>query len=220
MDRITIPLHAFEEAPDIAALVAAADAEMAELMAATVTITGSAGDDRIEGSSESEHILGLEGDDRLRGRGGNDTVDGGAGDDRVRGDGGSDLVLGGDGNDRVEGKGGNDTVDGGAGNDRVKGGDGDDIVMGGAGDDHVWGNRGADRFVFTPGTGRDKIHDFDHAEDVVDLTAYGLTDIDAVLAAIVQVNAHDSALALPGGDRLVFDNALPGDFSADDFILA
>jgi Ca2+-binding RTX toxin-like protein len=221
METISVILHDATEATDIATRLAAIDASMSAIsVQAATTITGRNGEDRIEGTRESEHILGLGGDDRLRGRGGDDTVDGGAGDDRVRGDSGNDIVFGGAGNDRVEGKSGNDTVYGGDGEDRVKGGDGDDIVYGGAGDDHVWGGLGNDVLVFAPGSGRDKIHDFNHADDVVDLTAYGLTDIDALLASIVQINLNDSALSLPGGDRLVFDNALPGDFEADDFLLS
>lgn len=96
---------------------------------------------------------------------------------------GNDLaneICGARGNDTIHGLGGNDTLKGFAGNDRLYGGDGDDLLYGaegndrlegGAGDDTLSGGSGNDVFVFLPGSGADKITDF-QAGDAIVLTDY------------------------------------------------
>lgn len=88
----------------------------------------------------------------------------------------------------ISGAGGNDTLTGRAGNDRLLGGSGNDTIKGGAGNDVIIGNSGVD--VLTGGTGsdvfsflalsdssasslstRDKIVDFEHGVDRIDLAA-------------------------------------------------
>ena len=56
------------------------------------TITGTDGDDVLNGTNASETILGGAGDDRLRGRGGDDVLQGGAGNDFIVGGGGFDVL--------------------------------------------------------------------------------------------------------------------------------
>jgi hypothetical protein len=67
------------------------------------TITGTAGADRLRGTSHDDVICGLGGNDRIDARGGDDTVFGDAGDDRIDGGDGDDTLYGGDGDDRVDG---------------------------------------------------------------------------------------------------------------------
>jgi Ca2+-binding RTX toxin-like protein len=55
--------------------------------------TGTAGDDVIWGTLQSDTMSGLAGNDMLLGDAGNDTLDGGAGNDRLVGEGGSDTYL-------------------------------------------------------------------------------------------------------------------------------
>lgn len=62
----------------------------------------------------------------LTGTAGNDTLQGGAGDDVLIGLAGNDTLLGGDGDDRLEGGAGNDILDGGAGSNVLIGGAGND----------------------------------------------------------------------------------------------
>lgn len=111
-----------------------------------ITLTGSAGNDTITGSSTPEQILGLAGDDVLFGRGGNDTIDGGLGYDELWGGAGDDLLIGGDDTsgsdgdyelhygDDLYGEAGNDTLIGGMGWNYLDGGDGNDCLIGGQAD--------------------------------------------------------------------------------------
>lgn len=106
-----------------------------------------------------------------------DTLTGAAGDDIVYGRKGHDQLSGGTGADEVLGQKGNDLIVGNDGDDKLVGGAGEDILEGGAGTDHLWGGRyngsetAEDRFVFSAGSGKDFVHDFDAGEDVIDLTA-------------------------------------------------
>lgn len=212
------------------------DPVVADPPAPGITLTGTEGDDEIRGTAGSEQIDGLGGNDELRGRGGDDTVNGGAGDDEVRGEGGNDAVNGGDGNDLARGGTGNDIVSGGAGNDRVKGhagndtlfggdgsdkldgGIGDDVIDGGAGFDRYEGNAGADTFVFGVDGSLDRIDDFQSGVDLIDLTAFGLADGAAALAAASQKLDY-VMIDLGDGDRLKLDNVLLTDLNASDFIV-
>lgn len=74
---------------------------------------GTAGDDRLVGSSRANTIYAEDGNDRVLGRGG------------------EDALKGGDGRDEVYGQEGNDRVKGSAGMGEVYGGPGDDLVRGG-----------------------------------------------------------------------------------------
>jgi uncharacterized repeat protein (TIGR01451 family) len=69
---------------------------------ASCTITGTAGNDRLEGTPGADVVCGLSGNDVLVGLGGNDTLHGGSGDDRL---------LGMGGNDELDGEAGIDTAD-------------------------------------------------------------------------------------------------------------
>jgi hypothetical protein len=68
------------------------------------------------------------GDDRLTGSAGENTIDGGSGADTIRGLAGNDTLIGEAGADRVFGGTGNDVVWGNAGTDRISGGPGDDVL--------------------------------------------------------------------------------------------
>jgi hypothetical protein len=74
------------------------------------TITGTARDDRLRGTSRDDVICGGGGDDRIEARSGDDAVFGDGGDDRIEGDSGDDTLYGGDGRDRLEGGSGWDVV--------------------------------------------------------------------------------------------------------------
>ena len=79
---------------------------------AGVTITGTAGDDRLDGgntiagqptpTNEEDIIHGLGGNDMLVGLGGNDTITGDAGNDVVQGGAGADILDGGNGDDTAD----------------------------------------------------------------------------------------------------------------------
>lgn len=107
-------------------------------MADPITPTpGTAGPDKIKGSSAA---------DIIKSGAGNDYVDAGRGDDIVLAGDGDDTVFGGNGDDKLEGGEGNDVLNGGAGRDRLEGGAGDDVLNGGGGFDGLYGGAGADEF--------------------------------------------------------------------------
>lgn len=72
------------------------------------TITGGAGDDKIDGTPGDDLILGKGGADSIHGLGGNDVIRGGKG---------NDVIDGGDGDDWLSGDRGDDTLTGGRGAD-------------------------------------------------------------------------------------------------------
>jgi len=130
---------------------------------------GLGGNDRLSGGGGDDQLMGGEGRDSLIGGAGSDMLDGGAGRDVLRGGDGQDMLSGGAGNDMLDGgtgrdvlKGGvgADMLSGGAGRDSLRGGAGDDTLTGGAGNDVLAGGVGADVFVFAEDSGRDRVTDF------------------------------------------------------------
>ncbi|NCV56921.1 MAG: calcium-binding protein, partial [Betaproteobacteria bacterium] len=89
------------------------------------TLTGTEGNDTLNGGPAADSIAALGGNDRIEAFEGNDTIDAGAGDDNFIDAGpGNDLVRAGSGNDWVvlggAFDGGSDTLDGGDGYDTVR----------------------------------------------------------------------------------------------------
>ena len=170
----------------------------ATLVNGVLTVTGTAGADRIElerkGSSQlrvrdngrdrffsyaavqSIVVNGLAGGDRIElEHEGSDavnkpsTLNGGDGSDRIEGGPNVDTISGGAGNDEIRGRAGNDALTGDAGNDRVDGDSGNDVISGGDGDDDLKGGSGFD--LITGGLGNDDFDDEDTAAEIVDRTA-------------------------------------------------
>jgi len=86
--------------------------------------------------------------------------------------------------DQVRGFAGNDTILGQGGNDTLMGDAGNDLLTGGLGKDLLSGNSGADRFIFTAtnqtgntGATADRITDFTHGTDRIDLSAIDASTI-------------------------------------------
>lgn len=130
-------------------------------------------------------VSGTTGDDDLNGGNGDQALYGFAGNDRLRGGAGDDVLFGGQGNDELSGGQGNDRLYGGAGNDVLFGGEGNDLIVGGQGQDRLQGSTGADRFVFEDTaesllSAPDAIVDFARAQgDIIDLS-----DMDANTLAV------------------------------------
>lgn len=70
------------------------------------------------------------------------------------------------GNDKFFGRGGDDVLSAMGGRDRVDGGAGDDVIDGGKGKDVLRGGKGHDTFVFGHKSGKDKVVDYDPAQDL------------------------------------------------------
>jgi Ca2+-binding RTX toxin-like protein len=113
----------------------------------TNAVSGSDGNETIDGSEDNDVISAGEGDDIVEGDEGNDVVCAHDGNDRVEGGSGIDVVNGNQGDDNVQGGEGDDVVRGGKGNDRVMGGEGNDAVYGDLGFDELTGGGGEDTFV-------------------------------------------------------------------------
>ncbi|MDQ2066887.1 Hint domain-containing protein [Xinfangfangia sp. CPCC 101601] len=75
------------------------------------TITGTSGNNTLNGGDENDVISGLSGRDTLYGGAGNDVLDGGTGNDQLYGGAGDDTLIGGAGADRLFGGDGIDTAD-------------------------------------------------------------------------------------------------------------
>ncbi len=116
------------------------------------TIFGTAGNDKLSGSSKNDLIFGFEGNDKIDGGGGDDCIVGGPGNDKLSGGSGNDVLLGGAGNDELDGGSGNDKLYGNEGNDKLEGGSGDDILWGGDGNDTLSGGSGNDSLEGGSGT--------------------------------------------------------------------
>jgi serralysin len=71
-------------------------------------VSGTTGNDIIEGSQEPDILRGLGGSDLLKGRGGNDVLYGNSGADRIYGAGGADTIIGGHDADKLWGGAGRD----------------------------------------------------------------------------------------------------------------
>jgi len=118
-------------------------------------------------------INGTNGADDRNGTDGADTFYMRAGSDLANGRAGADEMNGGDGNDTLNGGDGADTLRGDAGSDLLRGGAGRDVLVGGPGADSLYGGDGADVFRYAAierGT-IDGIMDFDHRDDLIDLSA-------------------------------------------------
>ena len=184
-------------------------------------IVGTEFDDILKGTPDDDIIYGLAGNDEIKGDRADDLLNGGPGNNFLIGQEGDDILLGGLGDDELRGASGNDQLNGGKGNDTLKGGTGDDLLNGGAGDDILFGNQGSDVFLFGLDSGHDSFLDFDAGKkltDVVDLSAWGFADTDAVIDAMSD-DGVETVLTLDASNSITFANLLVGDFHANDFII-
>lgn len=107
-------------------------------------VNGNAGDDWLSGDAGDDTLNGGSGSDTLNGGTDRDILDGGAGDDILSGGAWGDVLFGGDGDDTMNGDGGQDLLQGADGDDTLNGDDGDDILIGGDGTDTLNGGAGDD----------------------------------------------------------------------------
>lgn len=151
----------------------------------------------VVGSRHGDRLTGNAGRNELHGGNGNDVASGGRGDDALHGDAGNDVLNGGAGDDRLSG---------GTGADKLHGGDGKDVLEGGAGTDTLTGGGGIDSFVFAHATGDgiDRVTDFRHGQDTIELDHAGFTGLGA--AGTLDPDAFFlGATAHEAGDRILYD---------------
>ncbi len=188
---------------------------------------GNGGDDELSGGTGDDLLDGDQGNDVINAGDDNDTAFGGDGDDKMRGESGDDTMSGDAGRDYLNGGTGDDHLNGGADADKIVGGTGADTIEGGAGNDHMWGgnwsgDNAADTFVFSSGSGKDFVHDFEADQDILDLSALN-TDLETLLAAskdqgwatIIDLNKLEGAEA---DDKIILKSTDLSDLGADNFI--
>ena len=190
-------------------------------------IYGNGGDDKINGGEGDDVLFGDQGNDHMNGGKGNDTASGGAGDDKMLGGAGNDKLLGDDGTDYLHGGHGNDNLSGGKGTDKMVGGTGSDVINSGQGNDNLWGgnwsgDNAADTFVFSSGTGKDYVHDFETDVDLINLSHFR-TDMDAVKGAttdlgwatVIDLQQLDGG---QDGDKIVLLSVDANELTFDSFV--
>ena len=103
------------------------------------SISGTPGNqqNRCEGTANDDIIACTTDSDWIEALGGNDAIFADAGDDDIFGGGGDDFILAGSGNDNVDGGTGNDSIDGGEGNDIINVGGGNNLAVGNIGADII-----------------------------------------------------------------------------------
>lgn len=114
-------------------------------------------DDLIEAGAGNDTIYAGAGNDTVYAGTGDDNITSSAGDDTIFGEAGNDFISAGSGNDVIDAGVGNDIIFGGTGTDSIDGGDGNDIINGGTDADTLEGGSGADRFVLEASFGNDTI---------------------------------------------------------------
>jgi trimeric autotransporter adhesin len=139
----------------------------------------------LQPTSGDDNLIGYLGADKIGGLAGNDTIDGREG---------NDTIDGGDGNDSLIGGIGNDSLIGGAGNDTINGGDGANTLTGGVGDDLLLAGSGADVYLWSVGSGWDRIVDTGGL-DRLQITASGAT------LSYNKLNGTDLIITVGGADE-------------------
>ena len=136
------------------------------------------------------------------------------------GDEGNDTITGDENMEWMEGRGGDDSIDGGGGEDWIYGEGGDDVIYGGEGNDTLTGGADDDTFVFQAGHGTDRITDFTDGEDLIDVSALGITALSGLTFTtnssgnvVIDTGADGGTIELQG----VTDSA---NLTAEDFIFA
>ena len=155
---------------------------------------------------------------------GNDLFNGSAQGDDVSGNDDNDTLRGNLGNDTLLGDAGFDTLYGNGGHDSLDGGGRADLIVGGKGDDTMTGGGGGDTFVIRRvGNGDDEVTDFQNGGDVVDISALGVQNFNALnnsfnaLSQTTDGVLVDLAAAGGSGSILLIGVTL-ADMDASDFI--
>jgi serralysin len=207
---------------------------------------GNAAANRLTGNAGANRLAGSDGDDTLDGGAGRDTLYGGEGDDLFHVRGAEDVAVewSGQGRDTVVADNvsagyalpphvealvlagttatgtGNELANWIAGNglgNTLRAGPGDDTLLGGGGDDVLRGDAGADLFVFDPGSGSDRVLDFQPGTDRLLLRGLGATSFAQLLAAASD-GAEGLVIDLGGGQRLLLQGVLEAKLGAADVL--
>ena len=227
------------------ALTGSAGDDLLDGSAGDDELYGGEGRDTLEGSGGLDRLYGQADDDflRLSDAAESSVADGGDGFDQLQYIGsaagevmdasGGSLVVNGVTVDLVSievlllyGLQGDDRLVGRSGSDHLIGGKGTDTLNGGLGEDNLFGQDDADRFIFGPGWGHDWIFDFEDgatgSQDLIDVSAYGITSFDQLRISGNTVDLGASAGGTVGVDTVTisFSAGNVTTLSSEDFIFA
>ena len=205
--------------------------------AASFAGTGNALANTLTGGAGADRLMGGAGNDRLIGRAGADVLDGGAGVDTASyagavgrvvvslvaattlafvGDAKGDVLTG---IENLQGSGFGDALYGNLGANTLWGMGGDDRLWGRGGADTLFGGEGADTFVFKPGSGADRVMDFQDNIDTLAITGFGSANTVAKAMAFATESGGNVVFQLTTGDSLTVLNITKLAL-ADDLIFA
>ncbi len=129
--------------------------------------------------------------------------------------------------DNIYGYGGDDVLKGNGGSDFLFGGSGNDTLIGGVGVNDYWGDSGNDTFQMSvrgsAGGSDDLIHDFAQGADRIDVSRWGISDLEQV-RKLLYVDSHGDAAFNAFFDG--FDHVLrikgisPGALTSSDFVFS
>lgn len=106
-------------------------------------------------------------------------------------------------------------LDGGTGNDVLYGGAGDDVILAGKGYDDLYGGGGRDKFAFRPSDGRDDIHDFDPASDVIVID--GFSGVGSFAGVTLKDAGEDTQIIVSGQILATLYGVTAGQLKAQNF---
>lgn len=135
----------------------------------------------------------------------------------------ADTIFAGKADDQIYGKGGDDILVGRAGADFLSGDEGNDRLNGGRGRDTLVGGEGEDVFVFETNFAKDRIRDFDLAEDRLELSEAlrdGAGSVETFVDGIGTVTKAGVWLDFGGDGKILLQGLTTLDGLADviDFI--
>jgi Ca2+-binding RTX toxin-like protein len=168
-------------------------------------LSGTSGNDRINGRQAADTIDGLARNAVLEGRADHDAIYGRTGNDTIRSELGNDKAYGGDGFNLLSRGDGGDQVCGGVNRDRIRGDAGNDILQGFTGPDDLYEGGGTN--VLCGGDCNDTIHGgvvcvaFEWPDALA--TIFGGNGDNRIYGAKLGANARGEA----GNERLLGDRA-------------
>ncbi|MBZ9944503.1 type I secretion C-terminal target domain-containing protein [Mesorhizobium sp. BR1-1-13] len=178
------------------------------------SISGTNGDDTLNGGLDKDEIVAIGGNDTVHGNGGNDIIDGGLGNNTLYGDAGNDditassgndTIYGGDGDDIIHAYQGTNIIGGGTGgNTLAAGSDGDTYIYEG-GQDLIIDQGGTDHITLPSGITLGNLS-FARVSSQGSITTFNdlLISIDGIAAIQVQTNFSGSSLSYGNIESIVF----------------
>ena len=101
--------------------------------------------------------------------------------------------------------------------DSLVGGEGNDTLDGAGGDDSLFGAQGDDTFIFGDGSGNDVVEDFGDGADLLDISAFAISDLTGIAAVATDLGA-DLRIQLDVDDSVTLRDTELTDLLATDFV--